>query len=161
MRYVPDAVVLHRYEFSRNPLKSYLLERNRLFLVATLYERRTLLLLLPVLLVLEGAIALVALRHGWFSQKARGWWWLWRQRDVVAARRRLVQESRTVSDRDLVGMLTGDFTPGSSTGLAAPPALRAVSRGYWSIARWLIRAGRLPEILPRSRASRTRQGGSH
>ena len=80
VRYVPGAVVLHRYEFSRNPLKSYLLERNRLFLVATLYERRTLAVLLPVLLALEVAVAAVSLKQGWFREKARGWWWLWRHR---------------------------------------------------------------------------------
>lgn len=43
--YVPDAVVLHHYEFSRNALKNYLLERNRLVTVLTTYSGRTLLLL--------------------------------------------------------------------------------------------------------------------
>ncbi|MCW2779212.1 MAG: glycosyl transferase family 2, partial [Frankiales bacterium] len=57
--FVPDAVVVHRYEFSRNPLKMYLLERNRLLLVLTLLERRTLLALLPVLVLVE--LCMVAL----------------------------------------------------------------------------------------------------
>jgi GT2 family glycosyltransferase len=136
--YVPDAEVLHRYEFSRNPEKSYLLERNRLFLVATLYERRTLAVLLPVLVALDAAVALVALRQGWFRQKARGWWWLWRHREEVAARRREVQGARRVPDRDVLRLLTGDFAPGESTGLAAPAPLRAASRGYWAVARWAL-----------------------
>jgi GT2 family glycosyltransferase len=146
VRYVPDAVVLHRYEFSRNPTKNFLLERNRLFLVGTLYERRTLAVLMPVLLALEVAVSLVALRQGWFRQKSAGWWWLWRHRDVVAARRRWVQASRRVPDRDLVGLLTGDFAPGDSTGLVAPPPLRAASRGYWAVARRLLAGGRLPRV---------------
>ena len=79
-RYVPDAVVLHRYEFGRNPSKMYLLERNRLLLLLTLYERRTLLLLTPALLGLELAMVAVALRQGWARQKAAGWWWLLRTR---------------------------------------------------------------------------------
>lgn len=144
VRYVPDAVVLHRYEFSRNPRKSYLLERNRLFLVATLYERRTIAVLLPVLLALEVAVSLVALKQGWFRQKAAGWWWLWRHRDVVEARRRAVQAARRVPDRDLAHLLTGDFAPGESTGLAAPLPLRAASRAYWALARRMIDAGRVP-----------------
>jgi GT2 family glycosyltransferase len=139
VRYVPDAVVLHRYEFSRNSLKSYLLERNRLFLVATLYERRTLLVLLPVLVALDAAVALVALRQGWFREKARGWWWLLRHRGEVAGRRRLVQESRRVPDREVLRLLTGDFAPGESTGLAAPAPLRVASRGYWAVARRVLR----------------------
>ena len=39
---VPDAVVLHRYEFSRNPQKLFLLERNRLLMVLTVYSGRLL-----------------------------------------------------------------------------------------------------------------------
>jgi GT2 family glycosyltransferase len=143
VRYVPGAVVLHRYEFSRNPQKSYLLERNRLFLVATLYERRTLLVVLPALLALEAAVAAVALRQGWFRQKARGWWWLWRNRGVVKARRREVQSARRVPDRELAGLLTGSFDPGESTGLAAPRALQAASRAYWAVARQLLGVRRL------------------
>ncbi len=141
VRYVPDAVVLHRYEFSRNSLKSYLLERNRLFLVATLYERRTLFVLLPVLVALDAAVALVALRQGWFREKARGWWWLWRHRAEVATRRREVQASRRVPDRDVLRLLTGDFAPGESTGLAAPAPLRVASRGYWALARRVLGVG--------------------
>jgi GT2 family glycosyltransferase len=136
--YVPDAEVLHRYEFSRNPLKSYLLERNRLFLVATLYERRTLAVLLPVLVALDVAVALVAVRQGWWREKARGWWWLWRHRAEVAARRREVQAARTVPDREVLRLLTGDFAPGGSTGIAAPAPLRLASRGYWAAARRVL-----------------------
>ncbi len=138
VRYVPGAVVLHRYEFSRNPLKSYLLERNRLFLVATLYERRTLAVLLPVLLALEVAVAAVSFKQGWFREKARGWWWLWRHRSEVAARRHEVQAARRVPDRDLLDLMTGDFAPGASTGLAAPAPVRAASRGYWAVARRVL-----------------------
>lgn len=141
VRYVPDAVVLHRYEFSRNSQKSYLLERNRLFLVGTLYESRTLAVLAPALLGLELAVALVALRQGWFRQKAAGWWWLLRHRSVVTARRREVQAARRVSDRALAYLLTGDFAPGASTGVAAPRVVRAGSRAYWTVARRLLARG--------------------
>ena len=36
--FVPDAVVVHRYEFGRNPEKMYLVERNRLIAMFTLLE---------------------------------------------------------------------------------------------------------------------------
>ena len=70
--YVPDAVVTHRYEMSRTPTKFYLLERNRLFLVASLYERRTLALLLPALAVTEVGMLAVALQAGWAAPEGRG-----------------------------------------------------------------------------------------
>ena len=75
--------MLHHYEFSRNTEKFYLLERNRLLLVMTLFERRTLLALAPALVLLEVAMLGLALRHGWARQKLRGWWWLMRHASWV------------------------------------------------------------------------------
>ena len=46
-RCVPTAVARHHYEFSRNAHKMYLLERNRLMLLATVWPRRALSLLAP------------------------------------------------------------------------------------------------------------------
>jgi GT2 family glycosyltransferase len=136
--YVPDAVVLHRYEFSRNDTKFYLLERNRLYLVLTLFERRTLLLLAPALVALELAVLAVAARQGWARQKVAGWSWLWRNRERVGARRREVQAARTRGDAALVDLLTGDFAPGAE-GFAAPGPVRAGSRAYWALVTWFIR----------------------
>lgn len=136
--YVPDAVALHRYEFSRNDLKFYLLERNRLLMLLTLYQRRTLLLVLGPLLALELAVLLVAARQGWWRQKVRGWVWLWRNRALVRARRREVQAARTVPDRDLTRLLTAEFDPGADSGIAHVPALSALSRGYWRAVRPII-----------------------
>lgn len=137
--YVPDAVVLHRYEFSRNDLKLYLLERNRLLMLLTVLEARTLLLLAPSLVGLELAMLAVASRQGWAGRKAAGWWWLVRHAGAVRRRRRLVQESRVLPDAALLDLLTGDFAPGVE-GLAAPSWLRAASRAYWSVMRRALRA---------------------
>jgi GT2 family glycosyltransferase len=136
--YVPEAAVRHRYEFSRNPLKVYLLERNRLFLLLTLYERRTLLVLAPALLALEVAVLAVAARQGWWRQKVRGWWWLLRHRDVVRRRRADVQAARVVPDRQVARLLTPDFEPGEEAGVGAPAVLTAGSRLYWGVARRML-----------------------
>jgi GT2 family glycosyltransferase len=137
-RYVPEAVVLHRYEFSRNPRKMYLLERNRLLLLLTLYERRTLLVLSPALLALEAAVLAVALRQGWARQKLAGWWWLARHRHELLERRRTVQNMRSRRDEDLLHLLTGDFSPGRESGLTAPAIVRAGSRRYWQLAQRIL-----------------------
>ena len=76
------------------------------------------------------------------GRRPRGWWWLWRHRDVVAARRREVQaRPHGAATGTLSRLLTGDFAPGESTGLAAPAPLRAASRGYWAVARRLLERG--------------------
>ena len=136
--FVPDAVVLHHYEFTRNPAKSYLLERNRLFMVLTLFEKRTLIALAPALVALEMAVLAVAVRQRWWHQKVSGWRWLWTNRRAVLARRRQVQTARTRSDAEILSLITGDYTPGQE-GLAAPWLLRAGSRAYWHVVSWWVR----------------------
>lgn len=135
--YVPDAVVTHRYEFSRNPRKLYLLERNRLFLVATLWSGRLLALVALPLIALEVAVLAVALRDRWGRQKIAGWWWLLRHASLVRERRREVQAARTVPDGALAYLLTGDLEPGVPA-LAAPAVLRRMSRVYWSVVRRVL-----------------------
>jgi GT2 family glycosyltransferase len=133
--FVPDAVVVHRYEFSRNELKNFLLERNRLLLVLTTYERRTLWRLLPALLLVEVLMGCLAMAQGWAGPKARGWWWLVRRRAWVAERRRLIQSERTVGDDGIALLLTGRLSMGN---VSAPPGMgvvNAVLSGYWRLAR--------------------------
>ncbi len=77
-RCVPTARALHHYEFSRNPRKMYLLERNRLVLVATLWSGRALILLAPLFLALEVALFLLATAQGWRREKVEGWRWVLR-----------------------------------------------------------------------------------
>jgi len=131
-RYVPEARVLHHYEFARNPRKMFLLERNRLIMLLTLFERRTLGVLAPALLVFEVAILAVAVRQGWARQKAAGWLWLLRNRSKVAARRSVVQSARVRSDADVASVMTGDFYPGAETGMAVPLLFRRATAAYWS-----------------------------
>jgi GT2 family glycosyltransferase len=129
---VPDAVAVHRYEFSRNPAKLYLAERNRLLFVLTLWGSRSLLLLAPPLLALEAGVVLVALRQGWLRDKARGWGWLWRHRRELRSRRLAVQASKTVPDRVWMRVLSDTL---DTPLIALPPALvgplNALLRHYW------------------------------
>jgi GT2 family glycosyltransferase len=136
--FVPDAVVVHRYEFSRNAQKSYLLERNRLLLVTTLYERRTLLRLLPALVLVEFCLLAMAVSQGWGGAKARGWCWLLQHRRWVLARRAQLQAERLVKDEAVLPRLSGRLTMAN---LDAPPGLVLVDgvlAAYWSV------LGRLP-----------------
>lgn len=136
--YVPDAVVLHRYEFSRNANKMYLLERNRLLLVSTLYSRRTLIALAPILLAFEGAMVLAAARGGWLRSKLRGWAWMWSHRSHVKRRRAQNARSRRVTDRELSWIFTPKLDPAN---IPLPPGIgpfNAIVECYWRFARGVI-----------------------
>lgn len=133
--YVPTAVAAHHYQFSRSPLKMYLVERNRLFFVLTAYGPRMLALLALPLLAFEIAITAVAVAQGWGSQKARGWWWLLTHAGTVARRRRLLQRTRTVPDKDLVHLLTDTFDTSQAPLPAAAAPLQSVLRAWWRLVR--------------------------
>ena len=138
VRYVPDAVVAHHYEFSRNPLKFYLLERNRLAMVLSVYERRTLLLLSPALLGLEFAMIAVAVANGWLPAKLRGYRWLLGHRRWLAQHRREVQGARTRRDRDLADLLTARFDQSVLPLPRGGGLLNRVMSGYWGLVRRLL-----------------------
>ena len=135
VRYVPDAVVVHHYEFSRNTLKMYLLERNRLLFVLTCYGARTLVLLAPALLAFELAMAVVAGTQGWGRQKVRGWGWVLGHLGWVRARRRAVQAARTVPDKDLAALWVDRFDAAAMPLPAAAAPLQSLLAGYWKLVR--------------------------
>jgi GT2 family glycosyltransferase len=129
--FVPDAVVVHRYEFGRNPAKMYLVERNRLIAMLTLPEPRTLALLLPVMVGVELAMLVLAVRQGWAGAKVRGWVWLVRHRGWLRRRRAVLAAERAVPDAALAPLLATRLTQGS---MELPGFLRpldAALAAYW------------------------------
>jgi GT2 family glycosyltransferase len=100
--FCPEAVVLHNYEFSRHKFKWFLLERNRLFCVLANYERRTLALLAPALLLTEAGLLLAAAAGGWLDSKLKSYVSLVRLWPLLRGHRRRVQALRRTSDRELL-----------------------------------------------------------
>lgn len=133
-----DARALHHYEFSRSPLKMYLVERNRWLLLLTCHERRTLAALALPLAAFELALLLVAVLQGWGRQKVSGWWWILRHVSWVRERRRFVQSTRSLPDRDLLRLLTDTFDPAQTPLPPAAKPLEGILRGYWSLTRRIL-----------------------
>ena len=126
VRYTPDASAAHHYEFHRNPAKYYLLERNRLVNLFTLYEWPTLVALGPGLLAIEFGIIVTAIREKWWREKVRGYRWMLAHRGEIRARRRTVQDGRVVSDGGFLGRLELAVAPSERSGSQAPPAANTV-----------------------------------
>jgi GT2 family glycosyltransferase len=137
-RCVPTAIARHHYEFSRNPTKMYLLERNRLLLLATLWPKRALVLLAPLLLAFELALTALAFAQGWGPKKIAGWQWLLRNGGHVRARRRLLQSELIVSQQEWMGSLTTRFADHVIGSPALARVVNAVVTGYWGLVRRLV-----------------------
>jgi GT2 family glycosyltransferase len=131
----PGADVYHDYDYGRNVAKHYLLERNRLVFVLSSYSPRLLLLLSPVLVSTELAMAALAAREGWLRDKLRGWAWCVRNARWLARQRRETQRLRRVPDRELAPLLSATLTPAM---IPVPSAAKAANRlveAYWRLAR--------------------------
>jgi hypothetical protein len=136
VRFVPQARVRHDYEFEKGGYKWRLLERNRWYALLANYQVRTLALLLPLLLAVEAAVWVLALRRGFAREKARSWLSLLRALPGLRAWRRTVQALRVVPDRDLVSRFAAEV---DSPILDSPLVRRAGP--------WLLRYRRLLVVL--------------
>jgi GT2 family glycosyltransferase len=135
----PSAVVIHRYEFGREPSKIYLSERNRLLFVLTAYEARTLLVLALPFIAVELAALVGSVATGTTRQKLAGWMWLLRNRQWVGRRRRQLQTERTVRDAQLTHLFATRLL--NAGNYALPDWLKpldALLAAYWRIARRLL-----------------------
>lgn len=107
-QYVPDAVVHHDYRFKFSPSKCFTQERNRHVSLLKTLRWRTLLCLLPLLLLGECIALVYAALHGpeHLSSKLRTYNWLLRNWQTVLTARQRTQLLRRVSDRDLLAWFT-------------------------------------------------------
>ena len=87
-------------------------------LLLTTYQRRSLVVLAPMLAGTELLMLGAAIAGGWGRAKLRGWLWLWRHRGWVRERRALIQAERTVPDAVIFRRVTARIDPAN---VAAPP----------------------------------------
>lgn len=80
--YTPDSIVRHKYVFKFSAQKAYYQERNRWISLLKILRFRTLMVLLPGLLIGElmawTYAAMSGFEHVW--AKAQGWQWIWQHR---------------------------------------------------------------------------------
>jgi GT2 family glycosyltransferase len=137
---VPDARVIHSYEFDRGSGKWFWLERNRWKTVLSVYPAPLLVLLAPALLGAELALLAVAARGGWLSAKLRAQGAVLRDLPATLRRRRSVQATRRLSTRafalHLSASLDSAYLPVDDAQWAA-----TAQAAYWAVVRRLLGAG--------------------
>lgn len=134
----PKAVVRHKYSFGRTATKFYFVERNRLVMLLKNYSTRTLLVLLPALLLVELAIFAYSVMDWWFVLKLRGWWWILANIPLILRKRAAVQAERKLPDSELIGLFADKIefeevrTPLTNT-------LNKFLSSYWRLIKGAIR----------------------
>ncbi len=105
---IPSSLVYHDYSLRFGPLKTFYQERNRYQLLLKTLQWRTLLLLAPALLLAEvvtwGFVLLRERRH--LGNKPRAYRWIAANWGAVMSRRKAVQSTRKIGDRELLRSCT-------------------------------------------------------
>jgi GT2 family glycosyltransferase len=146
----PRAVVLHgrgtqglsyRIGGAVASRRMYYLIRNRWWVVGKSYSRRTLMLLLPILVVYEIAQLIGLSKNGWLPE----WWQAVRcfcsHLPALRQKRLLTQSRRQLADRDLLCGGPLPFTAAMRTGAADRFAITWMGRTanlYWILVRRFI-----------------------
>jgi GT2 family glycosyltransferase len=107
VRFCPEAVVVHDYEFEKGSHKWFYLERNRAWAVLSNLQPLTLVLLSPVLLATEVVVLARAISEGWLAEKARACVSLLAKSLQLIRWRRSVQATRNVSDYRVLELFRG------------------------------------------------------
>jgi len=135
------SIAYHHYEFSRSIKKWFWMERNRWIVLLTHLRWRTLLLLLPSLLVVELAIYIASIRSGWIREKFLSCLDLLRPATLknIAAKRRVSQELRKVSDKEIVRLFTAKIEHQETSGPILKYLINPAMSLVWYLIRFLIR----------------------
>lgn len=119
--YVPDSVVYHKYDFSLAPWKLFNMERNRYLILLKHLRVRTLLAILPGILLTELLIWGYTLLTGRqaVKSKARSWWWLLTHIPAIKEERNQIQQIRRRPDNEILNN-THLSLPLDQLGMPAP-----------------------------------------
>jgi GT2 family glycosyltransferase len=112
-RYVP-AVVYHKWGYSWGTAalvnsKLYYVERNRLIMILTNYELRTLTVLLPILFLAEVSTFVYCLARRLIGAKIKAYADILRMRRYILKRRAWVQSKRKLSDAQIINRFSYEF----------------------------------------------------
>lgn len=133
----PHAVVWHKYSFSRDKKKFYFAERNRLMFVTKCFELKTILLLLPISLISEIAMCVLALIQGWLIIKLKSYFSYFKLLPQTLKSRQTIQKKRSISDHQLRRYLSPSIGF-SEVDIPALKIYNLLNRGYWFLVKWII-----------------------
>ncbi len=135
----PEAVVYHKFEFSRSIKRFYWMDRNRILSMLICYHFLTILLILPAWLVMEIGLLAFAIKGGWFKEKIRVYGYFMRPANwrIIGSSRQKVQKLRKIKDREVARRLSGKISFQEFDGAALRLA-NLFFNAYWLIVKQII-----------------------
>jgi GT2 family glycosyltransferase len=106
---IPNSIVYHKYNYSRNHKKYYFVEVSRFVSIIKYYEMKTILLILPAMITLEVGIVLFSILNGWFLDKIKVYLYIISNFLRLLQKRRMIQGRRILSDREISDYFIGEI----------------------------------------------------
>ncbi|MBN1326219.1 glycosyltransferase family 2 protein [Candidatus Falkowbacteria bacterium] len=137
----PDAVVYHKYEFSRSIGKYYFMERNRFICLLENYKLGTLILIFPALLFMEIGLFVYSIFSGFWLQKLKVYGYFLRQRNwqEIIRERRERRAIRVRRDREVIKLFTGKIEFQEIDNFILKYAVNPLFNFYFNILKFLVR----------------------
>ncbi len=135
----PEAVVYHKYEFSRSIQKYYWMDRNRLIAILKNYHALTLLFILPALVMMEAGLALFSLQSGWWKEKLKVWQYFlsYKHWNYIMRERRRIQSTRRIREKKIAALISGRIWY-QEIDDAKLRLINPVFDAYWKILRYIM-----------------------
>jgi GT2 family glycosyltransferase len=131
----PEAVMYHKYHFSKNPKKFYYSEKNRLQLLLKNYQLKTLLFIFPALVLVELAELFFALTTKWFILKIKSYFEIVLLLPAILRKRKVIQSLRRVDDREITRLFVGPLHIGGVKNILLDRGLSPIVHFYWKLVR--------------------------
>ncbi len=126
----PLSKIFHKYSFSRNKMKFFYAEKNRIIFILKNFQTKTLLILLPPFIITELLMIVYSLLGGWLGLKIRSYKEIITSRKDIKIKRDKIQKERSVNDKKLKELFSNTLSfEEVSTPLFIP--LNLFYRLYW------------------------------
>lgn len=99
-----DGKVWHKYLFSKNGMKMYSSEKNRLMMIFENYQTKTILLMLPNIFLNELMLMVYSFYRGWFIDKMRSYFYFFSHLSDILKKRKMIQKNRIAGDSKVMRM---------------------------------------------------------
>jgi GT2 family glycosyltransferase len=136
----PKSRIWHKYEFNRSVRQVYFMERNRQICLLYFYKWPTLLLIFPAFFIYELGIFLFSIKNGYAAAKLVSWRFFFNHKNFkkILSRRRKIQKSRLLSDKELSLNFVGDISFQEIQNPLLKYIANPIFNFYWKIIKMII-----------------------
>lgn len=130
----PKAICYHdnRNPVSKNKIRYFWLEKNRVYLLLKFYELKTLLLILPMLILTDLGRLWLAICRGYFWQLAKSKFWFIIHFNKWFSARREIQQNRKIKDKELLKNFVAEIKYQDNNNFLLDKFGNKILKFYWN-----------------------------